>query len=159
MNTATKKDFSLIIWILTSIVIGGIIGFFIKPHIDLWYATLQRSSLTPPSYLFSIVWTILYGIIGACGWIIWSKSRCPQLTIIKTLYIIQLISNWSWSPLFFMCHATGIALMLLICIDITACMILFLCYKNIRFVSMLMIPYLLWVLFATYLNFYIWHYN
>jgi hypothetical protein len=67
MNAENKKYFSLIIWIVALIAIGGIIGYLTKPEISTWYSTLNRSTLTPPNYIFPIAWTILYGIIGATG--------------------------------------------------------------------------------------------
>jgi tryptophan-rich sensory protein len=109
--------------------------------------------------VFPVAWTILYGIIGACGWLIWRKSQFPRLSVIKTLYVTQLILNWSWTPLFFHCHLTGLSLIVLIAMDILVGTITWLAYQKMRAVSLLMIPYLSWILFATYLNFYIWWYN
>ena len=104
MNQSTKNHLSLIIWTLGLMVIGGIIGSFIKPEISTWYNTLNRSTLTSPNYIFLIDWTILYGMIGACGWLIWHKSSSPNLSIIKTLYVTQLV--------------TGLSLVVLIAMDI-----------------------------------------
>jgi benzodiazapine receptor len=70
MNAGNKSKFSLIIWIVALIAIGGVIGSLTKPEISTWYSALNRSTLTPPNYIFPIAWTILYGIIGACGWLI-----------------------------------------------------------------------------------------
>jgi tryptophan-rich sensory protein len=86
MNQGTKNHLSLIIWIVALIPIGGVIGSLTKPEISTWYSTLNRSNLTPPNYVFPIAWTILYGIIGACGWLIWRKAAFTKLSVIKTLY-------------------------------------------------------------------------
>jgi len=91
MNAENKKYLSLIIWIVLLIAIGGVIGSFTKPEISTWYSALNRSTLTPPNYVFPVAWTILYGIIGVCGWLIWRASSFPKLSIIKTLYVAQLI--------------------------------------------------------------------
>ena len=154
-----KNHLSLIIWILGLITIGSVIGSLTKPEIATWYSTLHRSRLTPPNYVFPIAWTILYGIIVACGWLIWRASVFPKLSIIKTLYVAQLILNWSWTPLFFHYHLTGLSLVVLGLMDILVCILIWLAYKKMRAVSLLMIPYLSWILFASYLNFYIWQYN
>ncbi|MFM8454172.1 MAG: TspO/MBR family protein [Gammaproteobacteria bacterium] len=154
-----KTHISLIVWIGTLIAIGGVIGSFTKPEISAWYSTLHRSTLTPPNYVFPIAWTILYGIIGACGWLIWGASVFPKLSIIKTLYVAQLILNWSWTPLFFHYHLTGLSLVVLVVMDILVCALICIAYRRMRAVSLLLIPYLSWILFATYLNFYIWQYN
>ncbi len=159
MNLNTKNLLSLIIWIVALIVIGGGIGSLTKPEISAWYNTLNRSNLTPPNYVFPVAWTILYGIIGACGWVIWRTQAFQQLKVIKTLYVTGLILNWSWTPLFFHYHLTGLSLMILVLMDILVGMIIWLSCRKIRSVSLLMIPYLLWIVFASYLNFYIWKYN
>ncbi len=159
MEKTNNNNISLMIWILALIAIGSIIGSLTKPEISIWYSTLKRAPLTPPNYVFPIAWTILYGAIGACGWLVSNHQPFQYLRAIKTLYVIQLILNWSWTPLFFHFHLTGISLLVLICMDFLVGMIILLSYRNIITVSLLMIPYLLWILFASYLNFYIWMYN
>lgn len=154
-----KSYIPLLIWIVALIAVGSIIGSLTKPEISTWYSTLNRSYLTPPNYVFPIAWTILYGAIGACGWIIWRTSPFAKLKVIKTLYVIQLILNWSWTPLFFHYHLTGLSLLVLSSMDILVGALIWLAYPRIRSVSLLMILYLLWILFASYLNFYIWQHN
>lgn len=159
MNQSIKTQLSLILWIVLLITIGAVIGSLTKPEISTWYSTLNCSTLTPPNYVFPFAWTILYGMIGACGWLIWRPELLPKLSIIKTLYVAQLILNWSWTPLFFHYHLTGISLVVLGLMDILVFALICLAYWKMRAVSLLMIPYLSWILFATYLNFYIWQYN
>ena len=154
-----KNYLSLIIWIVALITIGGVIGSLTKSEISTWYSALNRSTLTPPNYVFPVAWTILYGIIGACGWLIWHKSSSPKLIIIKTLYVAQLILNWIWTPLFFHYHLTGLSLLVLGLMDILVVTLIWLACRKIKAVSLLMIPYLSWILFATYLNLYIWQYT
>ncbi len=159
MKMQTQNYLSLIIWIVTLIGIGGLIGSLTKPEISTWYSPLNRSILTPPNYVFPVAWTILYGIIGACGWLIWREPSFPEIRIIKTLYVAQLILNWIWTPLFFHYHLTELSLVVLGAMDILVSMIIGLAYQKMSSVSLLMLPYLLWILFASYLNFYIWQYN
>jgi benzodiazapine receptor len=159
MNQNTKTYLSLPIWIALIVLIGGAIGSLSKPEISNWYSTLNRAGLTPPNYVFPIAWTILYGIIGACGWLIWRSQAFAKLSIIKALYLTQLILNWSWTPLFFGLHLTGLSLVVLVAMDLLVCSLIYLACQKMRAASLLMIPYLSWILFATYLNFYIWQYN
>lgn len=154
-----KSLISLTIWITALIAIGGGIGSLTKPEISTWYSTLNRAALTPPNYVFPIAWSILYAAIGACGCLIWRAPSFPQLNAIKILYVIQLILNWSWTPLFFHYHLSGFSIIILVFMDILVGTIIWLSYRKIRSVSLMMIPYLLWILFASYLNFYIWNYN
>lgn len=159
MNTENKSYISLLIWIAGLIAIGAIIGSLTKSEISTWYSTLNRSNLTPPAYVFPIAWSILYATIGICGWIIWHTPSLSKLMSIKGLYIIQLALNWSWTPLFFHYHLTGLSLLILGCMDILVWALIWLAYPKIRSVSLLMLPYLIWILFASYLNFYIWQHN
>ncbi len=159
MKLERKNYLSLIIWIASLMLIGSSIGAITKSSVDTWYATLLRSPLTPPNYLFGIVWSILYAMIATSGWIIWNSNTFPGLRLIKTLYIVQLLLNWSWTPLFFSYHLIGPALICLSLIIILVGLLAINCYNKINKVGLLLIPYLLWSLFALYLNFYIFQYN
>ena len=159
MNINSKKQISFIIWIVIIIAIGSIIGSLTKPEINVWYNKLNRSPLTPPNYVFPVAWTLLYASIGACGSIIWRSEVFTELNTIKILYVIQLILNWSWTPLFFYFHLTGPSLVVLIGMDIMVFYIILLSSSKLKSVSFLMMPYLFWILFASYLNFYIWRYS
>jgi benzodiazapine receptor len=75
-----KSHLSLTIWIMALIAIGGIIDSLTKQEINTWYSTLHRARLTPPNYVFPVAWTILYGIIGACGWLIWCASLFTKVS-------------------------------------------------------------------------------
>lgn len=159
MNTESKNYLSLIVWISTLILVGSLIGSLTKTEINTWYSTLNLSPLTPPNYVFPVAWTVLYTILASCGWLIWRASSSANLRLIKCLYAVQLLLNWCWAPLFFLYRLTGLSLVGLVVMDIAVAMIIYLAYARIRSVSLLMIPYLLWILFATYLNFYVWLYN
>lgn len=158
--TRYKKYILLIIWILGLIFIGFIIGSSTKTEVNNWYKNLNRSPLSPPNYWFGIVWTILYAMIGFSGFLIWEQNKyTKKLYLIKILYLSQLILNFSWTPLFFSYHmmdASFLFLMTIICL--VAC-IIYLSYEKIRLVTVLMVPYLFWLLFAAHLNFYIWQNN
>lgn len=159
MNVENKNYLSLIIWVVSLILIGSVIGSLTKTEISSWYSTLNRSPFTPPNYVFPIAWTILYTLIAIYGWVIWRTPSFSHVRFIKNLYVTQLILNWCWTPLFFFYHWSGISLIVLVVMDIAVGMIIYLSYPKIRAGSLLMIPYLLWILFASYLNFYIWQYN
>lgn len=159
MNEESKSYVKLSIWILTLMFIGSMLGWVTKSNVDTWYRTLVRSSLTPPNYIFRIVWSILYLMIAISGWFIWEKRSCPDIKFIKRLYVAQLIFNWCWTPLFFRYHLTGAAFICLIIIIILVATLIFKTHKDLSGAALLLTPYLLWLLFAGYLNFYIWQYN
>lgn len=151
-----KKYISLVLWILGLLLMGSLMGAVTKAELDTWYSSLQRSPLTPPDYVFGIAWTILYVLIALCGWMLWQQSASRKL---KTVFIAQLLLNWSWTPLFFYYHQVGLALVGLLFMDLLVAVMIYLSYPRMKGVSFLSVPYLAWLLFATYLTFYIWRYN
>ena len=129
-------------------------GFFMMAFLQnapqmAWYETLKRSSLTPPGYIFSIVWSILYFLIALSASIIWKNGSKTS----KGLFFAQLIVQVIWSYSFFYIHAISLALIVLILL----CLIIFLMISNFyrysKTASYLLIPYFLWCVFASYLNF------
>jgi tryptophan-rich sensory protein len=121
--------------------------------IDDWYLNLNKSSLSPPGYMFGIAWTILYILMSTSVWIIWEKEKKITLPII--LYIIQLILNLAWSPVFFKYRQINVALFLLLFIWMLVFTIIVLFYSINKTASLLLMPYLIWLSFAFYLNYYV----
>lgn len=160
MKINYKKYFSLACWVVGLLAVGAILGAVTKPSVESWYKDLSRSPFTPPDYAFGIVWSILYIMIAVSGWIIWnSQLQVKKLNTIKKLFMAQLLLNWSWTPLFFGYELISIALGVLLLINILVFKIIYLTYHKISLVAYLMIPYSLWLIYAGYLNFYIWFYN
>jgi len=123
-----------------------------------WYAYLQRPPFNPPDWIFAPVWTALYILMAIAGWRIWDRHLTNERSL-RPLFIIQLVLNGIWSFLFFGMRNPLIAL-----VDITllwAC--IFILIKNAwqlqKASAILLIPYLLWVSFALYLNAGIWWLN
>lgn len=113
-----------------------------------WYASLDKPWFTPPNWLFPIAWTILYIMIAVAGWLIFYS----QQTIAKWLWGIQLFFNAIWSWLFFGLQNMALALADILFLDILViCLSIHCCNKN-RTAFLLLIPYCIWILFATALN-------
>lgn len=159
MYSKTKSALSLIAWIVALLLVSGLIGRMTTPNIDPWYIHLNKSALNPPGYVFGMAWSVLYILIAISGWLLWQKKDLPELKGLKTAFIIQLILNWCWTPLFFELHLMGLSLAIIGAIIILGAYILIRAHKNIKPVTWLMLPYWVWLLFAFYLNFFIWHYN
>lgn len=159
MNAAKKSYLAMIAWIVGISSIGFISGKFIKNDIYTWYNSLNQSPLTPPNYVFSGVWSILYTMIAISGWNIWRHNTLKNLKEVKILYITQLMLNWMWTPTFFLCHLVGTSFGLIIALIIITTLITYKTYKKLTLSSILLMPYLAWLLFAAYLNFYIWMFN
>lgn len=152
-------DVSLVMWVVALVAIGAGIGSLTSSELDVWYSALNRSSLTPPNAVFPVVWSLLYTMIAISGWLIWRWPHFSRLSAIKVLFAAQLLLNWVWTPLFFYAHLTGIAFIVLVGIALLTAALIGLAYQRVPIVSLLMLPYLVWVVCAGYLNFYIVLYN
>lgn len=124
-----------------------------------WYLTLTKPTWTPPGWIFGPVWGILYLSMSVSVWLIWKQRKTQIVKIPLTLYIVQLTLNGLWSWLFFGQQLIGIALIdILLLAAIIAVTIVF--FRKIsKTAGLLLMPYLLWVCFATALNFEIWRIN
>ena len=127
--------------ILTS-VIGSLANIYINS--DDWYSGLIKSPLNPPSYVFGIVWPILYAIMAFVSFKIAEK--------ISTLFIMQLIFNAAWSWLFFYFHAPVIALLDISILILLNQKILIILREESKLLFYLYLPYLIWLSFAAFLN-------
>lgn len=151
-----RKDV-LIICILIPILVGGISALLTSNNMDL-YRTIQTPSFVPPSFLFPIVWTILYVLMGISCYIIYdSKSEYTKDAII--IYAIQLTLNFVWSLIFFNLRAFLLAFAWLVLLWVAILMMILQFYKISKVAAYLQIPYLLWVTFAGVLNFSIYLLN
>ena len=137
-----------LLYILTTLIGGSIVGLIINKSID--YNYLVNPPLSPPSYLFPIVWSILYSLIGTSYYIYRKNNNDDSLTI--RLYYIQLILNYLWSIIFFTLKLRTLAVIWIIILAITIIYLMIRFYKEEITSFYLFIPYILWVLFATYLN-------
>ena len=137
---------------------GGLGAFFTITSVESWYMTIQRPRWNPPNWLFGPVWTALYLMMGIACYLIW-KSDHPLKKQLLWLYFAQLALNALWSPAFFGLEnpLLGLVVIIPLWMLILACVIRF--QKISKWASGLMVPYLLWVSFATALNYSIWQLN
>lgn len=124
-----------------------------------WYASLNRPWYAPPNWLFGPVWTILYFMIATAGWLVWKTRRSGKIAGAMTLYGCQLILNSAWSCLFFGLQRPDIALVeiVILWLVIVATVVAF--RRHSRRAALLLIPYLMWVSFASVLNYGFWSLN
>ena len=118
-----------------------------------WYRTLNQPPLSPPGWIFPLAWTVLYITIFT-ALIFYAKSfKIKDKTWGYVLFVSQMLVNFAWSPVFFGLKNIGLALALVILLDILVLWNIIVFYKNSKPAGLILIPYLLWILFATYLNF------
>lgn len=123
------------------------------------YAALEQPSWAPPSWLFGPVWTVLYVLIAVSGWLVWRRRGWRGARLELSVYVIQLLLNAAWTPLFFAAGLRGTAFLdiVLLVVALTATIALF--ARVSRWAAVLLVPYWAWTVFATALNFAVWQLN
>ena len=145
LNSSRVRRLTLIVAVILAAVIGSIAST--SAGTDYWYLLLDKSELNPPSYVFGIVWPILYILMIVSAFLTYKK--------VFSIFIVQLFFNAAWSWLFFRFQMPLEALLdiyLLIALNIY---ILILMYKENKVAFFLYIPYVVWISFASYLNLFI----
>lgn len=125
-----------------------------------WYNTLSKPFFTPPAWLFGPAWTFLYVLMAVSAFLVWRK-RTTKKKVKEALkvFVIQLVLNLAWSPIFFGLHDIFLALLLILVLWYLILLTIREFYKIDKIASYLLWPYLVWVSFATILNFSVWCLN
>lgn len=122
-----------------------------------WYETLSKPDWTPPNWLFGPAWTVLYVLVAIAGWLIFSHAPSRDT---KILWGLQLAFNAAWSWLFFGQHLVGLALLDVALMALTTLTLIVVLLRDVypwsRLAAILLVPYVLWISFATALNASIW---
>ncbi len=127
--------------------VGLTLGFLTRP--DLWYQNLAKPPFNPPNWIFGPVWTALYLMIAVAGWRIW--ARAPRSGAML-LWVVQMLLNWAWSPVFFALHSLNLALVIIVALLATILAFIAAARRHDEMASWLFVPYAAWVGFATLLN-------
>jgi tryptophan-rich sensory protein len=141
--------------------LAGIIGsLFTMSKIPTWYMTISKPELAPPNWIFGPVWTTLFILMSIALYLVW-KQGTNRKDVKIALYIFgtQLILNVLWSIIFFGLENPGSAFVEIISLWISILLSIIYFYKISKPASYLLIPYITWVSFASYLNFMIWWLN
>ena len=163
----TIKEINMIkniLVLLCSIVVclfAGVIGsIFTYPSIPTWYAALIKPALNPPNWIFGPVWTTLYILMGISLYLIIKKGKPDRAAMTAIIFfVLQLALNSLWSIVFFGNHMLSLAFVNIIALWIAILINIVLFYKLDKWAGILLIPYILWVSFASYLNFAVWMLN
>jgi len=152
-----KNVLAFIGWLALPLA-AGVVGALSTNPGD-WYNNLTKPEWTPPKFLFGPVWTTLYVMMGIAAFLVWKRRNERPVGLALTLFVVQLVINAVWSPLFFGIHRPDYAL-----IDIAILWVLvvatLIAFFRVRTISgVMLIPYLIWVSYATALNFSIWQNN
>ena len=151
--------FKLLVCILIPLGVGGFAGMATANGIDSWYITLVKPSFNPPNAIFAPVWTFLYLLMGISFYLVIQSARGQQLFRAYLIFGGQLLLNFIWSFLFFYFQEIGWALaeIVLLWLSILGMIVFF--HGINKTAAYLLIPYLCWVSFATFLNFTLYQLN
>lgn len=154
-----NKYVSALGWILVFQAVAMLTGYLTETGTSAWYQGLQRSALTPPAIVFPVVWTVLYVMIALSGWALWQRRQEPFAKTALCFYAVQVLLNWTWTPLFFQYHKIALGFFWIVAIACFTGLTILVAKNRFRFSAILLIPYLIWTCFAAYLNGVIWWLN
>jgi len=121
-----------------------------------WYGSLAKPEWNPPGWIFGPVWTTLYLMMAIAAWLVWKRDGWQRPL---WLYFTQLALNAAWTPVFFGAHEPGWALAVIVALWLAILFTLLAFLRVSKAAAFLLLPYLAWVTFATFLNFTLWRMN
>jgi len=143
----------LIIAILICQMIGLIGAVFTSSSVSTWYVTLTKPSFNPPNWVFAPVWTTLYIMMGISAFLVWEKGfENQKVKTSLSIFGIQLILNLSWTIIFFGLKSTMGGLVVIIILWFLILLTILHFYKLSKVAGIILLPYIMWVSFATVLN-------
>lgn len=146
-------------WILLSEAVGALSGWLTREGTDVYAQTIVQPLLSPPGWVFPIVWTILYALMGIGAARIYLAPPSQERSRGLNLFIAQLVVNFFWSPIFFNAQAYRFAFVWLLLLWSLVLWMILTFRKVDSLAAKLQIPYLVWLTFAAYLNFGVWLLN
>ncbi|MEI8315959.1 MAG: TspO/MBR family protein [Verrucomicrobiota bacterium] len=144
---------------VASFVAAAIGGTATGGAVQDWYPTLAKPSWTPPAWLFGPVWTLLYIAMAVAAWLVWRRVGWDGARLALLMFFIQLTLNAVWSVVFFGLRNPGAAFAEIVVLWVAIVVTTLLFWKVTPTAGWLFLPYLVWVSFATALNFAIWRLN
>jgi translocator protein len=150
---------SLMPFIVVCFAAASVGSFITNTSVNTWYAQLRKPDWTPPNWIFGPVWTMQYVLMAVSAWLVWRSTEWSVAKSGLVLFGIQLALNTLWSLLFFGLREVRLAFVeiMLLWMMVVATVVSFLPLS--RLAAWLLLPYLLWIGFASYLNFRIWQIN
>ncbi|MBQ8435158.1 MAG: tryptophan-rich sensory protein [Oscillospiraceae bacterium] len=147
-----KKITDLLIFIVSAELIG-VLSAILSGSFSQTYLSLERPPLSPPGWVFPVVWGILYAVMGISAYLVYiSQGSQRQRSNALKIYTLQLFFNFLWSIIFFRFELYTVALIDIILLDFAVVVMTVLFYRLSKAAGYMNIPYLIWLLFATYLN-------
>jgi tryptophan-rich sensory protein len=157
----TRPLLALAVAILTVEIVGASGAIFTVQGLSGWYGTLQRPALAPPNWVFGPVWTILFALIGVALWLVWRRANLSPTAVRLAVgvFAVHFAFNLGWSAVFFGMQEIGLGLAVILGLWVLIVATMWAFNRVDRRAALLLVPYLLWVSFATYLNYQFWVLN
>jgi len=133
-----------------TLAVGFIGSLFTTPSISTWYTTLNKPSFNPPNWIFGPVWTLLFIMMAISFYLVWQKGLTLTAVLI---FVLQLILNTLWSLFFFYLKNPALALMEIIFLWLAILANIVIFYSISKTAGVFLVPYILWVSFAAFLNY------
>jgi translocator protein len=153
MSVLANKIIQIIIAIMIPFVFAGFIGYGSMKNLYPWMWNLKRPTWSPPSWVFGPVWTYLYTTMGIASWRIYNNSdKTKDIRLPLKVYLIQLFINVTWPQVYFNYHLMTAAAIQIIILTILVYITGILFYRVDSLAGYLIIPYAMWLTFATTLN-------
>ena len=150
------KKPNYLLWILGTEAVGILSGLLSRAGIRMYGAGMVQPPLSPPAWLFPVVWTLLYALMGIGAARIAAQTDSKARSKGLNVFVVQLAVNFFWSLIFFNAQAYGFALLWLLVLWVLILAMIVQFYSVDRTAALLQLPYLLWVTFAAYLNYGVW---
>ena len=148
-----KLWLKILLCILVVNLLGGAGAFFTMDSLKDWYPSLAKPPGVPPNSVFGPVWTALYAMMGTSFALVWHRVPSgPSKRAALLTFLAQFLLNLAWTPLFFGAHLTGVALVVIVSLWIMILLTILKFRSLDRLAALLLVPYLIWVSYATYLN-------
>ena len=145
-------------WVIVCFAVGLVASYMQNDSLTMWYPLLRRSPLTPPNIVFPIVWSILYLLMGISAGLVQGSGHVTR-RLVLTVFVVQLLLNFLWCITFFTLRNPLLGFIDILLLDIMVLLYIVLSYPVNRLAAYLFVPYMAWLLMASYLNVYIYLHN
>lgn len=152
----TKIILGLFLWLVLCFSAASLGALFTPGE---WYAGLDKPAWNPPGWVFGPVWSVLYALMAVAAWLVWKRGGFGAQRVPLSLFLVQLLLNAAWSPVFFGLERPGLAFVVILLLWLAIAATLNAFRPVSRTAAWLLAPYLAWVSFAAVLNAVLWRMN
>lgn len=158
-TSTANRAVSLVVFIVICFAAAAIGSMATSSSVGTWYADLNKPAWNPPNWVFAPVWSALFLLMAISAWMVWNSPGGGKVNLALAGFFGQLGLNVLWSVLFFGLQQPGIAAIEIVVLWLSILAVSVLFYFHSRLAAALLVPYLVWVGFATVLNWCIWQLN